>query len=81
MIIVIFLVISDAIIQLSKIDDMMRKEAKNLREAIDVLHLKHKDYATEMQTYIISHSTDRSEIQRLAGLKIVPFNSTLAFFV
>ncbi|TXG73101.1 hypothetical protein EZV62_001680 [Acer yangbiense] len=57
----------DAIIQLSKIDDMMKEEARNLREVIDILHLKHKEYANGIQTYISNHSADQSEIQRLAG--------------
>ncbi|CAB4309397.1 unnamed protein product [Prunus armeniaca] len=35
----------DAIIQLPKIDDMMEREVKNLREAIDILHVKQKEYA------------------------------------
>jgi len=59
---------SDAIIQLSKIDDMMKDEAKNLREVIDVLHSKHKEYSDEIQTCISNHSTDQSEIKRVAGL-------------
>ncbi|KAJ4724084.1 E3 ubiquitin protein ligase [Melia azedarach] len=57
----------DAIIQLSKIDDMMKEEAKNLHQVIEILHLKHKEYAHRMETYISSHSVDQAEIQRLAG--------------
>ncbi|KAJ6945066.1 E3 ubiquitin-protein ligase BRE1-like 2 isoform X1 [Populus alba x Populus x berolinensis] len=57
----------DAIIQLSKIDDMMKDEAKNLREVIDVLHSKHKEYSDEIQTCISNHSTDQSEIKRVTG--------------
>ncbi|KAL2557128.1 E3 ubiquitin-protein ligase [Forsythia ovata] len=57
----------DAIIQLHKLDDLMKEEAGNLREAIDVLHLKHKQYADEIQTCINNHSVDQSEIKRLAG--------------
>ncbi|XVF04583.1 hypothetical protein REPUB_Repub05bG0096400 [Reevesia pubescens] len=59
--------VEDTIMQLSKIDDMMKEEAKNLREVIDTLHLKHKEYADRIQTYISSHSTDQSEIKRLQG--------------
>jgi cupin superfamily acireductone dioxygenase involved in methionine salvage len=59
---------SDAIIQLSKIDDLMKEEAIKLREVIDVLHLKHKEYIEKIQTCISSHSFDESEIKRLAGL-------------
>lgn len=57
----------DAIIQLSKIDDLLKDEADNLREVIDVLHLKHKEYANGIQTYIQSDSVDQSEIKRLSG--------------
>ncbi|KAF8403945.1 hypothetical protein HHK36_012052 [Tetracentron sinense] len=57
----------DAIIQRRKIDDLMREEAENLSKVIDILYLKHKEYADEIQTYIQSHSTDQSEIKRLAG--------------
>ncbi|KAB2616974.1 E3 ubiquitin-protein ligase BRE1-like 2 [Pyrus ussuriensis x Pyrus communis] len=57
----------DAVIQFSKIDDMMEREVKNLREAIDVLHLKHKEYAGIIRTYLNSHSRDQSEIRRITG--------------
>ncbi|KAF5447978.1 hypothetical protein F2P56_033487 [Juglans regia] len=57
----------DAIIQLSKIDDMMKDEAIKLREAIGVLHLKHIEYIERIQTYISSQSADETEIKRLAG--------------
>ncbi|KAG2675137.1 hypothetical protein I3760_13G171400 [Carya illinoinensis] len=57
----------DAIIQLSKIDDMMKEEAIKLREAIGVLHSKHIEYIERIQTYISSHSADETEIKRLAG--------------
>lgn len=57
----------DAIIQLHKLDDLMKEEAGHLHEAIDVLHLKHKQYADEIQTCINNHSVDQSEIKRLAG--------------
>uniref|UniRef100_A0A6N2M9N3 E3 ubiquitin protein ligase n=1 Tax=Salix viminalis TaxID=40686 RepID=A0A6N2M9N3_SALVM len=55
----------DVIIQLSKIDDMMKDEAKNLREVIDVLRSKHKEYSDEIQTCISNHSADhlRFELQ------------------
>lgn len=54
--------------QLSKIDDMMKEEAKSFRDVIDRLHLKHKEYADGIQTYISFHSTDQSEIKYLQGL-------------
>ncbi|XP_050158816.1 E3 ubiquitin-protein ligase BRE1-like 2 isoform X2 [Malus sylvestris] len=57
----------DAIIQFSKIDDMMEREVKNLREGIDFLHLKHKEYANVIRTYLRSHSRDQSEIRRITG--------------
>ncbi|KAJ9153358.1 hypothetical protein P3X46_026806 [Hevea brasiliensis] len=57
----------DSIIQFTRIDDMMKEEAKNLHEVIDVLHLKHKEYTDEIQTSISSNSVDQSEIKRLAG--------------
>lgn len=57
----------DAIIQLSKIDDMMKEEAKNLHEVMEIIHLKHKEYADQIETYISSHSVDQAEIQHLAG--------------
>uniref|UniRef100_A0A5B7BKN1 E3 ubiquitin protein ligase n=1 Tax=Davidia involucrata TaxID=16924 RepID=A0A5B7BKN1_DAVIN len=57
----------DAIIQLSKIDDLMKEEANHLHEVIDVLHSKHKQYADGIQTYVHSHSVDQSEIKRLEG--------------
>lgn len=37
---------------------------------IDILHVKHKEYADEMQKYFESRSGDLSEIKRLTGLKI-----------
>ncbi|KAL6297187.1 hypothetical protein ACE6H2_005329 [Prunus campanulata] len=56
-----------AIIQLPKIDDMMEREVKNLREAIDILHVKQKEYADVIRTYLSSQSTDQSEISRITG--------------
>ncbi|XP_056175933.1 E3 ubiquitin-protein ligase BRE1-like 2 isoform X1 [Syzygium oleosum] len=52
---------------LLEIDKMMKEEAKSLHEAIDVLHLKHKEYAEDIQIYVRSHSEDASEIKRLEG--------------
>lgn len=53
--------------QLSKIDNMMKEEANNLREVIDILHLKHKEYADEVQACIGGHSVDQLDIKRLSG--------------
>lgn len=58
---------SDVIIQLSKIENLMKEEASNLHEVIDILRLKHKEYADGIQTCIHSHSVDQSEIRRLTG--------------
>lgn len=55
------------VMQLSMIDNMMKEEANNLHEVIDILHLKHKEYADEVQACIGCHSMDQSEIKRLAG--------------
>ncbi|KAB2628725.1 E3 ubiquitin-protein ligase BRE1-like 2 [Pyrus ussuriensis x Pyrus communis] len=57
----------DAIIRFSKIDDMMEGEVKKLREGIDFLHLKHKEYTDVIRTYISSHSRYQSEIRRITG--------------
>lgn len=46
----------------------MKEEAGHLHEGIDVLHLKHKQYADEIQTCFNNHSVDQSEIKRLAGI-------------
>ncbi|XP_050217975.1 E3 ubiquitin-protein ligase BRE1-like 2 isoform X2 [Mercurialis annua] len=56
----------DWIIQLSRIDDMMKEEVKYIREVMDIIHSKHKEYADEIQTCINSHSKDQSEIKHLA---------------
>lgn len=52
---------------LLEIDKMMKEEAKSLHEAIYVLHLKHKEYAEDIQIYVRSHSEDASEIKHLEG--------------
>lgn len=57
----------DIIIQLSKVDNLMREEAVHLTEVIGVLQLKHKDYVDCLQTCIHSHAVDQSEIKHLAG--------------
>ncbi|KAK6937028.1 hypothetical protein RJ641_034058 [Dillenia turbinata] len=57
----------DALIQLTKIHDLIEEETKNLQGGIDQLHLKHKKYADEIQNYIKNHSVDQSEIKRLSG--------------
>ncbi|PIA53230.1 hypothetical protein AQUCO_00900069v1 [Aquilegia coerulea] len=57
----------DAIIQSHKFDEWMKEEAISLRKGIDILQLKHKKYEDEIQTQILSHSTDRTEIKRVAA--------------
>ncbi|XP_058209785.1 E3 ubiquitin-protein ligase BRE1-like 2 [Rhododendron vialii] len=57
----------DIIIQLSKVDDLMKEEAVNLNEVIGVLQLKDKDYGDGIQTCIHSHAEDQSKIKHLAG--------------
>ncbi|KAL1203722.1 E3 ubiquitin-protein ligase BRE1-like 2 [Cardamine amara subsp. amara] len=57
----------DATIQLSNINDLMKEEAKNLREMIDALHVRHKEHTEQIQEYISSHSTDQSELKNLKG--------------
>ncbi|KAI3523486.1 hypothetical protein L1887_01655 [Cichorium endivia] len=57
----------DAIIQLNKIDDLMKEEVNNLKTIIEALHVNHKEYADMIQSYTHSHSVDQSEIKRVAG--------------
>ncbi|KAL6506561.1 hypothetical protein OROGR_024742 [Orobanche gracilis] len=55
---------SDAFIQLCKLDDWVT-EASRLNGVVDVIHVKHKHYADEIQT-CINHSVDQLEIKHLA---------------
>ncbi|KAK4380726.1 hypothetical protein RND71_002588 [Anisodus tanguticus] len=57
----------DAIILLNKIDDMMKEEANYLHRVIDAFHLKHKEYADEVEACNQRHSVDLSELKRLEG--------------
>ncbi|KAL8529090.1 hypothetical protein ACS0TY_006526 [Phlomoides rotata] len=57
----------DAVIQLRKLDNLMFEEARHLHDVVDVLHLKHKQYADEIQACIDNHSVDQLEIKCLAG--------------
>ena len=43
----------DVIIQFSKINDLMKKEANNLRGVVDAPHLKHKEYADVMTQKLV----------------------------
>ncbi|KAL7116262.1 hypothetical protein ACP275_04G231700 [Erythranthe tilingii] len=57
----------DAVIQWRELDDLITEETSHLHAVVDVLHLKHKHYADEIQTCIDNHSVDQLEIKRLAG--------------
>ncbi|XP_057441705.1 E3 ubiquitin-protein ligase BRE1-like 2 isoform X2 [Lotus japonicus] len=57
----------DAIKQMSMIDDMTKEEAHNLREVIDTLNEKHKEYSASIQNYIKEGVQDQSDIKRFAG--------------
>ncbi|KAL3519014.1 hypothetical protein ACH5RR_021603 [Cinchona calisaya] len=50
-----------------KIDALMKEEVDNLHKVMDILHLKHKEYADEIQACIKNNSVDQSEIKRLVG--------------
>lgn len=56
----------EAIIQLKKVDTLLREEVYNLHAAIDILHQKHKIYAEEINSYHDSKSKEQSEIKRLS---------------
>ncbi|XP_027180754.1 E3 ubiquitin-protein ligase BRE1-like 2 isoform X1 [Coffea eugenioides] len=57
----------DFVLILGKIDALMKEEVDNLHKVMDILHLKHKEYADEIQTCIENNSVDQSEIKRLNG--------------
>ncbi|CAH8354898.1 unnamed protein product [Eruca vesicaria subsp. sativa] len=57
----------DATIQLSNINDLMKEEARNLREMIDALNVRHEEHTEQIQAYVSSHSTDQSELKHLKG--------------
>ncbi|KAK9079049.1 hypothetical protein SSX86_000718 [Deinandra increscens subsp. villosa] len=57
----------DAIIQLNKIDELMKEEVNHLHVVIEALHDKHKEYADMIQNYSYTHSIDQSEIKKIAG--------------
>ncbi|CAM8951269.1 unnamed protein product [Rhodiola kirilowii] len=50
-----------------KIDEMFKEEANNLCQVIDSIHLKLKQYADEILSYIQEYSINEKEIKRLAG--------------
>ncbi|KAE9614953.1 putative aminoacyltransferase, E1 ubiquitin-activating enzyme [Lupinus albus] len=56
----------DLIIQMSKIDDMMKEDADNLCEVIDALNVKQKEYAVGIQNYISGNLQNQADIKRLA---------------
>lgn len=55
---------------------MMKDEANYLRQVIDVLHLKHKEYADAIEACNQSHSVDQSELKRLEGICNIPLFHT-----
>ncbi|MQM12666.1 hypothetical protein Taro_045585 [Colocasia esculenta] len=57
----------DVIIQLQKLDSLLKEEANNLRIVIRFLHMKHKQYAEEVQAYVDSHAKDQSDLRRISG--------------
>lgn len=57
----------DATVQLSYINDLMKEEARNLREMIDALNARHNEHTEQIQAYVSSHSTDQSELKHLKG--------------
>lgn len=57
----------DSVLILGKIDGLMKEEVDNLHKVMDILHLKHKQYADEIQTCNENNSVDQSEIKRLLG--------------
>lgn len=71
---VLILGFADAIKQMSMIDDMTKEEAHNLREVIDTLNEKHKEYSASIQNYIKEGVQDQSDIKRFAGLWNVSFS-------
>ncbi|XP_073272668.1 E3 ubiquitin-protein ligase BRE1-like 2 isoform X2 [Primulina huaijiensis] len=57
----------DAVTQFHRLEDLIAVEGSHLCEVVDVLRLKHKHYADEIQACIEKHSVDQSEIKCLAG--------------
>ncbi|PQP98888.1 E3 ubiquitin-protein ligase BRE1-like 2 isoform X1 [Prunus yedoensis var. nudiflora] len=55
---------------------MTEREVKNLREAIDILHVKPLEYADVIRACLSSQSTDQSEIRRIT---VGMFNPTLDY--
>lgn len=72
--IILSLRFSDAVIILSTIDDMMKEEANYLHQVIDVLHLKHKEYADAIEACNQRQSADQSELKRLEGICNIYFH-------
>ncbi|XP_020100122.1 E3 ubiquitin-protein ligase BRE1-like 2 isoform X2 [Ananas comosus] len=57
----------DAIVQLRNHNGYLREVISNMREAIDVVHLKHNRFTDEISCYIDNHSREQSEIKHLSG--------------
>lgn len=59
---------------------MIEREANNLHQVIDILHLKQKEYADIIQTRTSGDSTDHSEIRRITGMLML-FPQVFVFYV
>ncbi|PKA46048.1 E3 ubiquitin-protein ligase BRE1-like 2 [Apostasia shenzhenica] len=57
----------EAVVQLQEVDDSLREEVNNLRQVIEILHLKHNLYTEEISSYIDSRTKDQFEIKRLSS--------------
>ncbi|KAG9155694.1 hypothetical protein Leryth_003973 [Lithospermum erythrorhizon] len=57
----------DTIIKFTRVDDIMKEEAKKLHGVIDVLHSKHKEYCDAIEACNHSHSVDLTQIKSISG--------------
>ncbi|EPS61888.1 hypothetical protein M569_12905, partial [Genlisea aurea] len=60
----------DAVIQLHKLDGLIKEEVSCLHEVMNMLCTIDKQYADEIQACVGRHSIDESEIKRLAGREL-----------
>lgn len=67
----LFMMVSDATELLSKIDDMMEEEAKNLRAASEIIYQRHNEYNDRIHSYARNHEEDQSKILCLKGLRLI----------
>eukprot|EP00252_Welwitschia_mirabilis_P000264 TRINITY_DN10287_c0_g1_i1.p1 TRINITY_DN10287_c0_g1~~TRINITY_DN10287_c0_g1_i1.p1 ORF type:complete len:879 (+),score=230.01 TRINITY_DN10287_c0_g1_i1:295-2931(+) len=59
--------IDDASKELIKLEGVLRLEVKELRAAVDALHIKHRNMVDEMQTLKDTHAKDQVTIKQLTG--------------